>query len=129
MITQIVELVLVPLVGILVKFLVDYLAAKRDELKAYTSNATQRKYLDMITDTVTRCVLATNQTYVNSLKAQGSFDADAQEEAFDRTLSAVTCILSEEAKRYLQEVYGDVDIYLTQLIEAQVAREKKEFLK
>jgi hypothetical protein len=36
----------------------------------------------MATDTITNCVIATNQTYVNSLKEQGKFDEAAQKEAF-----------------------------------------------
>ena len=37
----------------------------------------------MLSQTITDCVLATNQTYVDTLKAQGSFDAEAQKIAFD----------------------------------------------
>jgi hypothetical protein len=74
----------------------------------------------MITTTVINCVIATNQTYVDSLKASGSFDAEAQKIAFNKTLQAVTDILSEEAKKYIVETFGDLTLYLTQLIEAQV---------
>jgi hypothetical protein len=36
----------------------------------------------MLTDTITKCVIATNQTYVETLKKEGKFDLEAQEVAF-----------------------------------------------
>lgn len=121
---QIVEVCVIPLLGILTKYLVDFLSAKRDELKAKTDNETAQKYTDMVYNTVVDCVIATNQTYVDSLKKSGSFDEAAQKEAFNRTMSAVMAILSEDAKEYISEVTGDVNTYLTQLIESEVNKRK-----
>lgn len=121
---QIVEVCVIPLLGILTKYLVDFLSAKRDELKAKTDNETAQKYTDMIYNTVVDCVIATNQTYVDSLKKSGSFDEAAQKEAFNRTMSAVMAILSEDAKEYISEATGDVNTYLTQLIESEVNKRK-----
>lgn len=122
--TQLFELVLIPLTIAITKFLIDFLAAKRDEIKGRTENDLAKKYIDMITDTITRCVIATNQTYVDTLKKQGSFDKEAQSLAFDMTYHAVVQILSEDAKAYIEETTGDMKIYLTQLIEAEVAKNK-----
>ena len=36
------------------------------------------KYLSMLTETITSCVIATNQTYVEALKKEGKFDLEAQ---------------------------------------------------
>ena len=69
-------------------------------------------------------VIATNQTYVESLKKQGKFDAEAQKVAFNQTYEAVMCILSEEAKEYLNEAVGDLNLYITQKIEAEVQLNK-----
>lgn len=121
---QIVEVCVIPLLGILTKYLVDFLSAKRDELKAKTDNETAQKYTDMIYQTVVDCVIATNQTYVDSLKKSGSFDEAAQKEAFNRTMSAVMTILSEDTKEYISEATGDVNTYLTQLIESEVNKRK-----
>ncbi len=78
----------------------------------------------MIYNTVVDCVIATNQTYVDSLKKSGFFDEAAQKEAFNRTMSAVMTILSEDAKEYISEATGDVNTYLTQLIESEVNKRK-----
>lgn len=124
MVTQIVQVCLIPLLGILTKFLVDYLSAKRDELKAKTNSEVAKKYTDMVYDTVVKCVIATNQTYVESLKKENAFTKEAQEEAFNRTMNAVLAVLSNDAKEYITEATGDLRTYLTQLIEAEVNSQK-----
>lgn len=123
-IIQIFQLCIIPLLGILTKYLVDYLNARRDELNAKTENETAQKYTTMIFDTITKCVIATNQTYVNSLKEQNAFDAEAQKTAFNKTMNAVLEILSEDAKQYIIETTGDLNTYLTNLIEAEVNKNR-----
>ena len=123
-IIQIFQLCIIPLLGILTKYLVDYLNAKRDELNTKTENETAEKYTTMIFDTITKCVIATNQTYVNSLKEQNAFDAEAQKTAFNKTMNAVLEILSEDAKQYIIETTGDLNTYLTNLIEAEVNKNR-----
>ena len=78
----------------------------------------------MITDTVVNCVIATNQTYVESLKADGKFDLEAQKVAFQKTLDAVLAVLSEDSKKYISTAFGDVETYLTTLIESAVNANK-----
>lgn len=124
-IIQIFQLCIIPLLGILTKYLVDYLNAKRDELNAKTENETAEKYTTMIFNTITKCVIATNQTYVNSLKEQNAFDAEAQKTAFNKTMNAVLEILSEDAKQYIIETTGDLNTYLTNLIEAEVNKNRE----
>lgn len=120
MVEQIVEVCLIPILGILTKYLVDFLNAKRKKLNTEVEDEVAQKYTNMVLDTITTCVIATNQTYVNSLKASGSFDKEAQEKAFQMTLDAVLAILTDEAKIYITEATGDINTYLTQLIEKEV---------
>lgn len=121
---QIIEVCIIPLFGILTKYLVDFLTAKRDELNSKTNNEIAKKYTDMIYQTVVDCVIATNQTYVDSLKKSGNFDEAAQKEAFNRTMNAVLAILGDDAKDYIQQATGDLNTYLTQLIESEVNKHK-----
>ena len=121
---QIIQVCVIPLLGILTKFLVDYLSAKRDEINSKTDNEIAQKYTNMIYQTVVDCVIATNQTYVDSLKKSGSFDEAAQKEAFNRTMNAIMTILSDDAKEYITEATGDLNTYLTQLIESEVNKRK-----
>ena len=79
----------------------------------------------MLTDTITECVQATNQTYVNTLKDKNAFTAEAQKEAFKKSTESVMIILSQEAKEYLENIYGDLNAEIMTRIEAQVGIEKK----
>lgn len=97
---------------------------KKDALIKQNDNALAAKYITMLSKTITDCVIATNQTYVDSLKAQGKFDAEAQKKAFNMTLTAVLSILNDEAKEYLTAIYGDLNTYITKQIEAAVNKNK-----
>lgn len=125
MLTQIFQVCIVPLLGILTTFLVQLIKTKQAELVSKTDSEINKKYMDMLTDTITKCVIATNQTYVDALKDQNAFTKEAQEEAFIKTSSAVLTILSEDAKEYLNETLGDLNAYITTQIEAQVNAHKK----
>ena len=120
LLTQIMEVVVIPLLGILTAYVVKIVNAKLEEVSANRKNELEKKYIDMLNDTISDCVIATTQTYVESLKKQGSFDAEAQKKAFNQTYGAVMGILSEEAKKYLNEAIGDLNLYITQKIEAEV---------
>ena len=124
LLVQIFQICIIPLLGILTKYLVDFLNAKRQEINNSIDNETAIKYNDMIFSTVTDCVIATNQTYVEALKAQGAFDAEAQKVAFQKTLDAVLSILTDDAKEYIKEAFGDITVYLITLIESSVNKNK-----
>lgn len=117
---QIFEVCIIPLLGVLTAFVIKFIKAKELEINAKHDNDVLAKYVRMLSETITDCVIATNQTYVESLKAQGSFDADAQKIAFQKTFDSVMAVLSAEAKEYLSEAYGDLATYITNRIEAEV---------
>ena len=121
---QIFEVCIIPLLGVLTAFAVAYIKAKTNELSAAAGNATEQKYLKMISETITKCVIATNQTYVDSLKNKDAFSKEAQKEAFELTYNAVLDILSDDAKDYIAEAFGDAETYLTTLIEEAVNKNK-----
>ena len=120
MLYQIFELCVIPLLGILTMYLVQFIRMKSQEITDKIDNELVDKYVQMLTDTITACVIATNQTYVESLKKQGKFDAEAQKHAFELTYNAVVAVLSDEAKHYLASIYGDLTAYITTRIEAEV---------
>jgi hypothetical protein len=119
------EVCLIPLLGVLTAFLVQFIRTKQAELKAKTENETIQKYINMLSDTIVECVISTNQTYVNELKDKDLFDEEAQKEAFNRTFEAVFSIITEEAYAYLSEFYGDLENYVQNKIESVVWTYKK----
>lgn len=123
-ITTILEICIIPLLGILTKMLVTYLQTKSKELASKTDNEIAEKYIKMLTETITSCVISTNQTYVESLKYKGEFTVEAQKAAFKDTYENVLKILSEDCKDYLREAFGDLETYITNRIEAEVKAQK-----
>ena len=120
LITEIFEVCLIPLLGVLTAYFIKWVNAKSAELSAKTENENQAKYITMLNNTITDCVIATTQTYVDSLKKQGAFDAEAQKVAFSMTYEAVVKLLTDEATEYLNEAVGDLQLYITQKIESEV---------
>ena len=120
LITQIFEVCIIPLLGVLTTFLVRYINAKMKSLVDTTNDEKQKKYIEMLNNTITDCVIATTQTYVDTLKKQGKFDKEAQEQAFLMTFNAVSDLLTEESKKYLNEAIEDLDLYIKQKIESEV---------
>jgi hypothetical protein len=120
----VVEVCVIPLLGVLTVYLVKFIKDKSIEIQGKVDNDIADKYIGMIADTISACVLATNQTYVEALKKEDAFTAEAQKEAFALTYDAVMSILTEEAKVYLANLYGDVTTYITAKIEAEVNKSK-----
>ena len=124
LLSEIFTVCIIPLLGVLTTYLVKYTQMKIEEIKVGTENTLINKYLDMLSETITSCVIATNQTYVEALKKEGKFDAEAQRIAFDMTKTAVMAILTEEAKEYLAVATGDLNTFISQQIEAAVNSNK-----
>ncbi len=78
----------------------------------------------MLDRTISECVVATTQTYVDALKKEGKFDGEAQKVAFQKTFDAVIGILTDDAKEYLGEAVSDLNAYITNKIEANVKYSK-----
>lgn len=122
--TMIFQIVLIPLMTAGSLYLISLINTKIKEIQIKTDNDIVDKYLDMLNDTITSCVLTTTQTYVDNLKKQGKFDLAAQKEALNKTYTAVMGILTEEAKEYIVSAVGDLETYIYAKIESTVALTK-----
>ena len=121
---QIFEVCLIPAIGILTAFFIKWLKAKEIEVLDKIDNDTADKYVALLFDTISVCVSATTQTYVETLKKEGKFDVEAQKIAFQMTLEAVMAVLTDEAKVYLTQIYGDLSAFIATKIEAEVKAQK-----
>ena len=121
---EIFQVCIVPLLGVLTAYAVKYIQAKSAEIATNQENAIVSKYVVLLAETISDCVIATNQTYVDALKAQNAFDAEAQSIAFQKTYEAVMAVLSDDAKEYLTHIYGDLTAFITARIEAEVKANK-----
>lgn len=117
---EILDVCLIPLLAVLTTYIVKYIQVKNAEIQNKIENDTADKYIDMLANTIISCVTATNQTYVEALKKDNAFTVEAQKEAFKMTYNSIMAILTEEAKKCLTEVYGDLTTYISARIEAEV---------
>ena len=117
---RILEVCLIPILGVLTAFVVKWLKAKEEEILNKVDSDVADKYISMVAQTITDCVIATNQTYVEALKKDNAFSADAQKAAFQMTYDAVMAVLTDDAKDYIVAIYGDLSAYITTKIEAEV---------
>ena len=121
---EILQVCVIPLLGILTAYLVKFFKSKANEINEKMDNDLLEKYIAMLADTVSSCVIATNQTYVEALKKDNCFTKEAQVEAFNMTYNAVMNVLTDEAKDYLTAIYGDLTTLITNKIEAEVNLQK-----
>lgn len=117
---QVLEVCVIPLLGVLTAYIIKFINIKSNEIQNKVDSEIGDKYIDMLADTISACVIATNQTYVEALKKQNAFTPEAQKEAFTLTYNAVMSVLTDEAKVYLTAIYGDLTAYITNKIEAEV---------
>ena len=118
------EYIIIPLIAVGGLALCCFVSIKIAEFKDKTDNDIAIKYLGMLDNTITSAVLATTQTYVEGLKKEGRFDLEAQKIAFEQTYDAVMGVLTDEAKKYITTAIGDIELYVTNKIEAEVKRSK-----
>ena len=122
--SQIFQVVIIPLLGAGTLYLVSLINTKKKELEQRIESEKAKEYLDMLERTITDCVIATTQTYVQALKDKNAFTIEAQKEALRRTYTAVMGILTEDAKEYLTLAIGDLEVYVTNRIESTVTQVK-----
>lgn len=115
---------IIPMLGVLTYYAIKWLNAKEEETIAHVDSELADKYISLLFETIRDCVSATTQTYVESLKSQGKFDAEAQKTAFQMSFDAVMQVLSEDAQLYLSTIYGDLAAFITTKIEAEVKAQK-----
>ena len=94
-------------------------------IKSKISDTRVARVLQTAAECVAARVRATAQTYVDELKKNGSFDAAAQSEAFEKAKSTALKMLGDAAKKTLAEIFGDVDEYLSAQIESEVKNIKQ----
>lgn len=97
-------------------------------LKTKTKNVQLQQLIDSTLGIAEDVVIMINQTYVDDLKDKDMFNKEAQQKAFNKAFSQAKSMISEKGEKLLTEEFGNVDIWLTAIIESKVV-EVKEHLK
>lgn len=124
LLNQICQTLIIPLLGIFVTAAVKAINVKKQQYLEESNSDLQKKYIEMLSNIITDCVAATNQTYVSELKKQDAFTKEAQKQALKKTSENVYKILSEEARKTLEEAYGDLSNYILAKIESEISNNK-----
>lgn len=112
-ISVVVTAVILPLISYAGARLIAWLNAKiKDE------NAKQQ--LTVATDIVTNAVRSVFQTYVETLKKNGTFDKESQKVALIKAKDDALTQMSDEIKDYITKNYGDLETWITTQIESTI---------
>ena len=115
-------------VPVLTAYIIVLIRKVGDNAATNAESAAFKTYITEVTEAIAAAVAATNQTYVDSLKNAGKFDADAQKEAAQKALEACLASISPAVRDFIEDAYGDIREYLTTRIEAEVRKQKGETL-
>ncbi len=105
--------IILPLITYAGARLISYLNSKiKDEnAKQILSNATE---------IVVNSVKAVLQTYVDTLKKNGSFDEASQKLALLKAKDIALSQMTDDVKEFIENNYGSLDSWLTTMIEATI---------
>lgn len=112
-ISAVVTTVLLPLITWAGTKLIQYIGTKVKNEKAVA-------LLTTATTIVLNAVRSVFQTYVESLKASGSFNAEAQQTALSKAKDIALSQLGDDVKEYISSTYGNLDGWMTNQIESTI---------
>lgn len=124
-INTILTMLVVPLLALVAKSIIAYTKHKIAHLEQRIGNEAVNSLLERAADGIESAVIAVNQTFVEALKQQGSFDAVAMEKSFRLAKEKAIILLSESAKEELSLVVGDLEAWIETKIEYYVNRNKQ----
>lgn len=113
---------------VIVKKLLTLANTKIDEIQTNTKLSEYErlnKLIDNAQNIVTSIVESINQTFVDSLKASGNFNEEAQKKAKEDAIAKAKELLSEETIDAVEVLHGDINVYLDTVIERIVSELKK----
>lgn len=112
-ISVVVTAVILPLISFAGTKLIAWLNAKvKDE--------NGKIQLTVATTIVTNAVRSVFQTYVDTLKKNGTFDTESQKIALTKAKDEALAQMTDEIKEYITSTYGNLENWLTTQIEATI---------
>ena len=129
MLNYVLYVVLTVIMPVVATYVVNLIKAKIKEsniIADATKNEDLSKIVEGALSDVMDAVIYINQIYVDSLKSSGKFDKEAQTEAFNRAYAEAMNMISDEAKKVIEQLYGSFDKWLKLKIESSVNMAKKQ---
>lgn len=89
-------------------------------LNAKIKDENAKLQLAVATDIVMNAVRSVFQTYVETLKKNGTFDKESQKVALIKAKDDALAQMSDEIKDYITKNYGDLETWITTQIESTI---------
>lgn len=115
----------IPVLGLLSRSFITYIKRKIADVEQRIGNDAVNQLLALAENAIESAVTAVNQTFVENMKKQGTFDASAMAESFRMAKDKALAIIGEQAKNGLKLALGDIEAWLEARIEYYVNRSKK----
>lgn len=125
-INEILANVLISVIILGASYITNYVNTKTKQMKEKYKNELLNKYIEQFNALVGASVKSVTQTYVDTLKKENAFTAEAQVNALFKAREQVMKLANENMLNAVQAVYSDVNVYLTSQIEKQVYQLKSE---
>lgn len=120
------QAVLVAATPVLTAFACSLINKAAGWFSAKTNSRVVEKYAYEIADIISTSVTYASQTYVDTLKKGGTFNTKEQKIAFELAYKTAEGMLTEGARSFITDTYGDLNAFLTAKIEAEVNARKKQ---
>ena len=122
---QILLNVLATVVTCIVLPLISFLGIKLTQwLNTKIKNDKGKALMEQAVDIIINAVRSVFQTYVESLKNSGNFNKESQTIAFNLAKSLILKQLTDDAKNYISQNYGDLEEWIRNEIEASIYKLK-----
>lgn len=119
---KIVIMIVVPVAtSVLTYYAQKYFNQLIDENVSDEMEATLTKGFQILMDSVNYV----QQTYVDSLKKQDKFTAEAQKEAFELAKKRAIELMNQHTQDAIIHIYGNLDTYIDTMIESIINQNKK----
>ena len=97
---------------------------KMDNDEKLANNEKAKYYLNLAQEYLSDTVVMVKQTFVDSLKAEGKFNIDAQKQAFELAMDNWLGMMSDEMKLVIMKEVGDLEIWANAKLERAVVETK-----
>lgn len=89
-------------------------------INKYVKDNQLKTIISSLNNLVQNSVLEVYQTYVETLKKAGNFNAEAQKLALERCLALIKANMPKDVETWLKANYSNIESYLKSLVEAQI---------
>lgn len=124
LLTELLYVVLIGAIPIVSKYLIQQIEAKKNEILKNDKAENFQNSIDGAMSLVEKVVDYVSQTYVDTLKKEGKFDAAAQQNAYNKAVEALEKLMDDDMKHVLINVYGDLSTWMKVAIESYIKSRK-----